>query len=172
MKFKLFSLLLVPLLFVWFSFWQFTEDYELSNDTSTSTTINSPIGAWQTIKFISREGGGWNVNFTCNNACSLWYIDLSVWSDNFWKSFTIPDNCYNCRFGIYPYISVKFQSTSSKMPVSSLNPVISWLSGSISEFIPYIVYIWVGLLGACICFVAIKWLLNRLKSKVLNPFRK
>lgn len=62
-------------------------------------------------------------------------------------------------------------SWSSLLPVWSLTPVITNLWTTVSEFIPYIVYIWVWILGAIIWFVAIRWLINRIRSKTLSPFR-
>lgn len=52
-----------------------------------------------------------------------------------------------------------------------LSPVITWLSSAVVEIIPYIVYIWLWVLGAILWFVAIKWLINWIRSKILSPFK-
>lgn len=48
----------------------------------------------------------------------------------------------------------------------SLTPAISWLWESVSQLIPLVVYIWIGVLLAIIWFFAIRWLLNRLNWKI------
>ena len=49
-------------------------------------------------------------------------------------------------------------------------PIITSLSSTLTEFIPYVVYVWLGVLGAVIWFVAIKWLMNWTRAKVLGTF--
>lgn len=53
---------------------------------------------------------------------------------------------------------------------ASLQPIITSLTSTITEFIPYVVYIGLGVLGAVIGFVAIKWLMNWTRAKVLWTF--
>lgn len=48
--------------------------------------------------------------------------------------------------------------------------IISSLGSAVSEFIPYVAYIWIGLLGAIIWFVAIKRLINRIRAKIFWTF--
>ena len=52
----------------------------------------------------------------------------------------------------------------------ALAPIITSLSSTLSEFIPYVVYVGLGVLGAVIGFVAIKWLMNWTRAKVLWTF--
>lgn len=59
----------------------------------------------------------------------------------------------------------------SILPWWSLTPVISNLAITISEFIPYVIYVWFWILGAIIWFVAIRRLINWLRNKTLTPFR-
>lgn len=54
--------------------------------------------------------------------------------------------------------------------VSALNPIISSLQNTFLEFIPYIVYIWLWILGAVIWFFAIRWLVNWVRAKVYWTF--
>lgn len=53
---------------------------------------------------------------------------------------------------------------------TALKPIIDSLSGTLTEFIPYVVYVGLGVLGAVIWFVAIKWLMNWTRAKVLGTF--
>lgn len=54
--------------------------------------------------------------------------------------------------------------------VSDLSWVISWLESTVSEFIPYLVYIGLGIITATIGFVAIRWLMNWTQAKVRGTF--
>lgn len=53
---------------------------------------------------------------------------------------------------------------------TALEPIVTSLSDTLTEFIPYVVYIGLGVLGAVIWFVAIKWLMNWTRAKVLGTF--
>jgi len=53
---------------------------------------------------------------------------------------------------------------------AALQPIITSLGDTLTEFIPYVVYVWLGVLGAIIWFVAIKWLMNWTRAKVLWTF--
>lgn len=53
---------------------------------------------------------------------------------------------------------------------TALQPIITSLSTTLTEFIPYVVYVGLGVLGAVIWFVAIKWLMNWTRAKVLWTF--
>ena len=48
--------------------------------------------------------------------------------------------------------------------------IITSLWTTVSEFIPYVVYLWVWILGALVWFVAIKRLMNRIRRKILWTF--
>ena len=53
---------------------------------------------------------------------------------------------------------------------TALEPVLTWLQNVISEFIPYLVYLGLGIIVATIGFVAIKWLMNWTSAKVRGTF--
>lgn len=53
---------------------------------------------------------------------------------------------------------------------TALKPIIDSLSATLTEFIPYVVYVGLWVLGAIIWFVAIKWLMNWTRAKVLWTF--
>lgn len=55
--------------------------------------------------------------------------------------------------------------------LASLWWIILSLSSVISEFIPYVIYIWIWILSAIIWFVAIKWLINWIRRKTYWSFR-
>ena len=48
--------------------------------------------------------------------------------------------------------------------------IITSLETTMSEFIPYVVYVGLWVLGAIIWFVAVKWLMNWVRAKVLWTF--
>ena len=53
---------------------------------------------------------------------------------------------------------------------TAFSGIISSLGSAVSEFIPYVAYIWIWLLGAIIWFVAIKRLINRIRAKIFWTF--
>lgn len=54
--------------------------------------------------------------------------------------------------------------------VSQFDPIIDSLKATMTEFIPYVVYVGLGVLGAVIWFTAIRWLVNWTRAKVLWTF--
>lgn len=91
----------------------------------------------------------------CSDAVFYW--DVNVRYD--------ARDCLNWGF------SVNYTVAHDSMPVSSLSPVINWLSESINEFIPYVVYVWLWVLGVLIWFFAIKRLMNRVKRQSFWVFK-
>ena len=65
-------------------------------------------------------------------------------------------------------------SDSSSWILSGWTTVFSWIISSLwsvmSEFIPYVAFVGLWLLGAIIGFVAIKRLVNRIRAKILWTF--
>lgn len=53
---------------------------------------------------------------------------------------------------------------------SQLEPVLTWIQSVMSEFIPYLIYISLGVLIATLGFVAIKWLMNWTSRRVTGTF--
>lgn len=53
---------------------------------------------------------------------------------------------------------------------AALEPVLTWLQATITEFIPYLVYVGLGIITATIGFVAIRWLMNWTQAKVRGTF--
>lgn len=113
---------------------------------------------------------------------TAWVIDSSnycfssslEWGD---KSFTF-DSDSEVSWTIYISSSpITYNSSSDSWNwglVENWTWTFSWIITSlwttISEFIPYVVYLWVWILGALIWFVAVKRLMNRIRRKVLWTF--
>jgi len=53
---------------------------------------------------------------------------------------------------------------------SDLSWIISWLNSTITEFIPYLVYLGLWIITVIIWFVAIRWLVNRTQAKIRWTF--
>lgn len=181
MKKKLFSVLAV----LWLTLFGFTN--------ADSVSFSSINWDYSPKTLVLTKDYSFNSDTVINNSCSLsrcelaiiWggkrcYITSSNWNLYFDWCSNLPARSYtlsNCAWNGFDWC---YNSITLKLPnppivqwgTDAFSGVLTSVSSSISEFIPYIVYIWIGLLGACIWFVAIKRLLNRLKSKVLNPFRK
>lgn len=72
----------------------------------------------------------------------------------------------------YSWGGCKVKYSSDKICEWTFEPVISWLTNSMNEFIPYVAYIGLWILSVIIWFVAIKWLINRVRAKVLGTFKR
>jgi len=104
------------------------------------------------------------INYTQYTLCKV--IRISV----FVRSLVI---VYIILLNIWIFISYFFVSMSTPLLsgwTTSLDPIITSLSDTLGEFIPYVVHIGLGVLGAVIGFVAIKWLMNWTRAKVLWTF--
>ena len=53
---------------------------------------------------------------------------------------------------------------------AQLEPVVNWIKSVMTEFIPYLVYIAIGVLIATLGFVALKWLMRYMSGKVTGVF--
>ena len=53
---------------------------------------------------------------------------------------------------------------------AQLEPVITWVSSIMTEFIPYVVYVAIAVLIATLGFVAVKWLMNWMSRRVTWTF--
>ena len=54
---------------------------------------------------------------------------------------------------------------------SDLSPVITWIYDVVKQILPFIVYLWIGVLICTLWFYAIKWLMNWLSWKITKYFR-
>lgn len=111
---------------------------------------------------------------------SLEYGDVSL-------EFYNPSSDFENNDFIEEYISWKIYYSTSPVTYSSssggwdswtllpwwegdLSWIISWLNSVIDEFLPYLVYIWLGLITSTIWFIAVRWLVGRTSSKVRWTF--
>lgn len=112
-------------------------------------------------------------------------INLDFWNSieylRLWEPMNIEWK-WGARYTIYNYkqkgpISFHIEywfpevSTPPLVPDWALNSVIWSVNSTVSEFIPYMVYIWFGVLSLIISFVGIKWLFNWLKKKIFSSFK-
>lgn len=61
---------------------------------------------------------------------------------------------------------------TSKMPVSALSPVVTWITDTLWEFIPYVIYIWLWVLVFSLWFIAVRRLMLRIYNKIRFIFKK
>lgn len=53
---------------------------------------------------------------------------------------------------------------------ADLQPALDGLKSVMMEFIPYVAYIWLWIIVACLWFVAIRWLVNWVRAKIFDAF--
>lgn len=155
--------------------------YSCSSDRCTIWFVSSldystvPCGVWYD------DGGGpavwqfvpweWVDVFDCTLTPWDYYVVKFDWWDNstYFPSITID----SANITVYSS-SDSGGSDSSDWLLSGWTAVFWWiissLGSAISEFIPYVAYIWLWLLGAIIWFVAIKRLINRVRAKIFWTF--
>lgn len=138
------------------------------------------------------------IDYTCSNTkceIEIYSSDSSYYCDflknSNWFSLTSDvDLCvfdssltYSVAYDMNPFASftITEPTPSSGLWDSDSSPllsgwttvfsgIISSLGSAVSEFIPYVAYIWIWLLGAIIWFVAIKRLINRIRAKIFGTF--
>lgn len=103
-------------------------------------------------------------NWTCTNSCTF---NSSTFSSN---NNNLQLRC-DSPFDIV--ISYDNWEPAPLVPwwTANFTPVITGLTGSINEFIPYVVYIGLWVLGVLIWFVAIKRLINWVRAKIFSSFK-
>lgn len=172
---------LLSLLIVWLSFIWFSSAVNVSWNWSSYSPNLVHFNWW----WIFRENFSCNEELNC---CMLNVLDssnsfvcqVSYCNDEWdffgcdveleWDYYLIYDPIHDFN---WPFTLISISSATSvwwwnewwndwwdSELIWQLSPVITWLENSINEFIPYVVYIWLGVLGVIIWFVAIKWLIN------------
>lgn len=96
-----------------------------------------------------------------------WYCILSAWTYDLswrWMSFS--------SFTIIVRDSEWWDNSWSLLPwgESDLSWIITWLNSTITEFIPYLVYLGLWIITVIIWFVAVRWLINRTQAKIRWTF--
>lgn len=108
----------------------------------------------------------------CPNQLKVNYVKYTLWS-------ILPERVSNiprCQVGMEIPLSscpvYKLMKDSPLIPwnTSSISPAIDWLVSVTWEFIPYVLYIWIGVLLFSIWFVAIRRLVNWFSSKIKKIF--
>lgn len=178
MKKYLLSLFVVPFLFIGFSdakSYTFTSDWSWGAYTPSSVNIDVAINSLQVKEFVcdcSKCSIAWGTvpgrtNYSCSNGagtvrCSWsgpsWTLYLKNW---FWETSGY------CDFK-------KFVLTDWQFDIywDWFDKVLNWLTSTVNEYWPYLIYIWLGVLGVVFWFFAIKRLMNRVRAKILSMFKK
>lgn len=134
--------------------------YQLYND------VYSCFNIWNKVEKViitpncsrSFNYNDWLVDYYDNHSCSDWPLTITnqsaicISSDN-WS--------YTFDFVLKPLVS---------WWTSNFTPIITWLTNSINEFIPYVAYVWLGVLWVLIWFFAIKRLINWVRWNTLSIF--
>lgn len=184
--FKLLLLWLLPLL----TFGSFT------NAQFVWAWVHSYPSCWNSLSNLCPLD--WFDSFVCDSDWQFWLVvHWLEWNDEWnaqygysvdceaWQSFgvsylkqLVEDRWHNWSEAVWYFfdgsstnvwLTLNYQT--SQMPVSELTPVVSWLSNSINEFIPYVVYVGLGILWALIGFFAIRRLINRVRRQTFWVFK-
>ena len=122
----------------------------LYNLTSSNFCLSSPTNDYDNaLRFYSdSEMSEW-----IENVSWIWYFSESLITIN-WN------------------LSEWWDSSWSLLPwgEGDLSWIITWLNSTITEFIPYLVYLWLWIITVIIWFVAIRWLVNRTQAKIRWTF--
>lgn len=174
-KFKILVLSLLPVFWMFcFCNWQFDSTVDWTSCSSSYCSFDD---------FTSISSSPWNFSLTVN--CTYWDYEFSFYRS--WLPITIDKIESYCLNSAWPlnkskwfkitkayndeFSSFLINYSSSTMPVSSLTPIINWLSSSINEFIPYVSFIWIWVLSILIWFFVVRWFINWCKRSVLSPFK-
>ena len=127
-----------------------------------ATISNWYVNAWY----------GWNMNFNWNsinivNATNDIVPQLSI-------TFSLSDmsKCNSSNSFTFSLVSNDYVPPIIEWWTSTFTPIITWLTNSVNEFIPYVAYVWIWLLTAIIWFVAIKRLINWVRAKIFSSFKR
>lgn len=157
---------------------------ELGCDNSEICTFSATSNKWWKITITDDMTDDEDENITCTISDSDWVWVLTV--DNL---STMPFDTLSLD---NPYISetnIRWNDNNwwwddntwwwggnvwSLLPwwETALSGAISWLTSTINEFIPLMVYVWLGVLGAVIWFFAIKWLIAYVRKETFTIFKK
>ena len=189
--------LLTALLWV-FGLFGFTNANTVWNLTSDSEICSIPFTNWH-ISVYDLNCGEWvSELYGCVSSSAIPF-NVSLFYDNFDVEispycYDSPVSVDDADFNVYDInwsenLSVAWTLYLSHSPITIVesswwwnsSSLISWwtaqfssiitsLWNAVSEFIPYVAYIWIGLLGAIIWFVAIKRLINWVRAKIFWTF--
>ena len=178
MKKYLLSLLIVPLLLLGgYSSAQFSENLDYNFQFSgLPSSFNSPIPLLD-YEFIinTRPSDMCYIRFGWSS-CTCEVAFVPNWS--IVKGNSCSSSCSAGVYSVYEAqgwdcwsLDFSLKGVNQIVSVDNFTPVITGLTSSINEFVPYVVYIWIWVLGALIWFVAIKRLINRVRRKIFSSFK-
>lgn len=166
--FKLLLLWLLPLLSIG-SFTSASDDFvfNFSNYDSFSFPMNvseynvSFTNVWELCNLSLA-----NKNLT--NYCSISY---NGWNISNWCSSLEMSWPFRPRYNWYcQWWYIKF-TPKPYTPIKDLPMAINSLDEVLTEFIPFVVYVWIWVLGALIGFFAIRRLINRVRRQTFSVFK-
>ena len=192
--FKKFFLSLLPLSLTALSFasavWNF--DYTFT----CSSSSNCVLPNWDSAVFFDECVNWSDLDIVSNNSspvdCAPAFIYSSSLGSTPWKSsglyfvdwreYNLSSLWYICWFKLRWDVCESFPVTMSIKRVNytppllpggakALSGAVTNLTNSVTEFIPYIVYIWLWILVVCIWFVSIKRLINWVRAKIFSSFK-
>ena len=142
--------------------------------------------SFKNLRVVDFSCGGWTINGS-NWSTDSCFIEFSYWWQNceiqnwwqygftkvynycVWKDF-VWDVSVLRQWNSTPFSSITFEDWQFDIMQNWLTPVITWLTNSINEFIPYMVYIGLWVLGVIVWFFAIKRLLRYVNRSTFNVF--
>lgn len=142
---------------VWSPLWSYVITFGQYSNWCTLNFVDSSFNTVCSFKFNNNTFP--TIDNSCSNLDFVWDLHFSL-------------NEY-CRNKYSPWI---LSFTLSPKPYSIvddwLEPTIEWLWLVVFEFIPYVIYVCLWILGGIIWFYWIKWLVNYVRAVILNIFKK
>lgn len=185
------KLILTSLLWIIWLIWFSSADYTFTSSWMGYEYIYTPerVTIWDDFDITNIK------SFSCPYYECVFYMLLDGDSDYscqvFYKDweFSYPKN--NCPAWNYyirgvdesenAFDSITFWSSAGGWDIEwwqiienwtdAFSPIITSVFSIMWEFIPYVVYVWIWVLLVSLWFVAVKWLMNWLTSKITKYFK-
>ena len=114
----------------------------------------------------------WNISldWTCNFVPQTIETSNPNYDSSAFSSITI----WNSSENVWWWDDNNWSDTISQvLPnwFNDLSPAISWIYDVIHQLLPYVVYIWIGVLISVLWFYAIKWLMSYMSWKIRKYFK-
>ena len=180
-----------------FAFFGFTSAELITFEWNQNTKVYSPntITFWQAVNITYDN----YTDYISNISCNVMTCHISIWNCNIAGSSDFMRDISNCNLSAWTY-EIGFDSNQYMTPfktitidnlssssggwsteedwfwtiltgwLSVFTPVIDWVWTVVKEFIPYVVYLSIWLLVVVLGFIALKWLMNWMSSKVIWTF--
>lgn len=140
---------------------ELTNDFSFNSDTVLSNSCSSSRCELALIWWGKRcyiTNSNWNLYFD-------WCSNLPA------RSYTLTNCAWNGFNWCYNSISLKLPDPPVVEDKTVFWSVITWISDTMWEFIPYMVYLWLWTLIISLSFVAVKWLMVWIWNKIKKYFR-